>query len=114
MLRLLGDGTTFLFPTFIKCPVCAQSPLGVSKCGLLFLFRAHLRHTEVPRLGMELELQLQAYTTATALSPLSQVGDRTHILTNTMSGVNPLGHNQNSCRYVFTVGTFKSDLGATH
>ena len=27
----------------------------------------HLRHMEVPRLGVELELQLPAYTTATAM-----------------------------------------------
>ena len=33
---------------------------------LIFLFLGrHLRHVEVPRLGVELELQLLAYTTAT-------------------------------------------------
>ena len=32
----------------------------------VFLFRAHLKHMEVPRLGVELELKLLAYTTATA------------------------------------------------
>ena len=60
---------------------------------------------EVPRLRVELELQLVAYTTATAtpdpshvcdlhhssqqrriLNPLSKVRDRTRILTETMSG----------------------------
>ena len=59
----------------------------------------HLQHMEVPRLGVELELQLLAYTTATAtldlrcvcdlhctswqcriLNPLSETRDLTHIL----------------------------------
>ena len=31
----------------------------------------HLRHMEVPRLGVELELQLLAYATATAMPDLS-------------------------------------------
>ena len=63
---------------------------------------------EVPRLGVELELQLQDYTTATAmpdpshtchlhgslgqrqsLNPLSEARDRTCILTETMLGSYP-------------------------
>ena len=36
--------------------------------GVLFLFfSAHLRHMEVPRLGVESELQLLAYTAAIAM-----------------------------------------------
>ena len=31
-----------------------------------FFFGLHLPHIEVPRLGVELELQLPSYTTATA------------------------------------------------
>ena len=61
----------------------------------------HPQHMEVPRLGVQLELQLPAYTTATAtrdpslvfdlyhssrqcliLNPLSDARDRTHILTD--------------------------------
>ena len=38
----------------------------------------HLRHMKVPRLGVELELQLRAYTTATAMQDLSLVFDRHH------------------------------------
>ena len=68
----------------------------------------HLQHMEVPRLGDKLELQLLAYTTATAtldpsciwdlhcslwqhriLNPLSEAKDRTHILRDTMSGSQP-------------------------
>ena len=36
------------------------------------------RHIEVPRLGVELELQLSAYTTATAMQDLSLVCDLYH------------------------------------
>ena len=61
-----------------------------------------MQHVEVPRLGVELELQLPAYTTATAmrdsscncnlhhsswecqtLNPLSETRDQTHILKDT-------------------------------
>ena len=38
----------------------------------------HLRHTEVPGLGVKLELQLPAYTTATAMWDLSRVFDLHH------------------------------------
>ena len=43
----------------------------------LFFFwgGAHLQHMEVPRLGVESELQLPAYTTATATQDLSRVCD---------------------------------------
>ena len=75
---------------------------------LMFLFLAalgpHLWHMDVPRLGVESELQLLAYTTATAtatpdlshicelhhssrqcriLNPLSEAGDQTRILVDT-------------------------------
>ena len=69
----------------------------------LFVFLGlHLWHTEVPRLGVKLELQLLAYTTTTAmhdpsricnlhhssqqcqtLNPLNKARDRTHILMDT-------------------------------
>ena len=63
-----------------------------------FFSQPHLRHMEVPKLGIELELQLPAYTTATAildlsyicdlgcsqiLNPLSEARDWTHILMDT-------------------------------
>ena len=64
-----------------------------------FFLRLHPRHMEVPRPGVKLELQLQAYTTAMALpdlccrlrqrwilNPLSRARDLTRILTETMSG----------------------------
>ena len=67
-----------------------------------------MKHMEVPRLGVESELQLQAYTTALAtqdlsrvcrlhhsllqrqsLNPLGEARNRTHILTETMPGSLP-------------------------
>ena len=71
-----------------------------------FVFlRPHLQHMEVPRLGVESELQLPAYITAKAildpscicnihhslqqcriLNPLSQAKDQTCTLTDTMLG----------------------------
>ena len=69
---------------------------------------------EVPRLGVELELQLPAYATATAmpdlshicdlhcsfrqhriLNSLSEARDLTHILMDTSWVCNPLSHNEN-------------------
>ena len=38
----------------------------------------HLRHVEVPRLGVELELYLLAYATATATQDLSHVCNLQH------------------------------------
>ena len=70
-----------------------------------FFLGPHPQHTEVPRLGVESDLQLLAYATATAtpdpnlvcdlhgslrqrsiLNPLSKAGDRTQVLVDT-SGV---------------------------
>ena len=70
-----------------------------------FFFFFKWPHMEVPGLGGESKLQLPAYTTATAtpdpshicdprhslrqhwiLNPLTEARDRTHILTDTMSG----------------------------
>ena len=64
---------------------------------------------EIPRLGVEWELQLPVYTTATAtpnvsgilqqrwiLSPLSQARDQTHILMNTSQVLNRLSLNRYS------------------
>ena len=67
-----------------------------------FLFGLHLQHMESPRLGVESELHLLAYTTATAtpdlswvcnlhqsswqsqiLNPLSKARDQTHVLMDT-------------------------------
>ena len=53
--------------------------LGVFLFLFLFYFlRPHLWHMEIPRLGAESELQLLAYTTATALPNPSRVCDLCH------------------------------------
>lgn len=73
--------------------------LPLLKAVFFFFLRLYLQHMEVPGLGVELERQLPAYATATAmldlspicdlcsslwqqwtLNPLSKVRDRTHIL----------------------------------
>ena len=80
----------------------------------------HPQHMEVPRLGVESELQLLACTTATAtrdlshicdlcrslwkhqnLNPLSKARDRTCIRMDTSQVLNPLIHNRNSpgCKF---------------
>ena len=78
----------------------------VANCDFFFpLLGPHLRHMEVPRLGVELELPPPAYTTATATpeqsrirdlhdstwqcwvrDPLNEARNRTCILRDTMSG----------------------------
>ena len=79
--------------------------LCVQKCFLqcvFFFLGPNLQHMEVPMVGVESELQLQAYTTATAtpcqshifdlhsdlqqcqiFNPLTEARDQTHILTET-------------------------------
>ena len=42
------------------------------------LFRLHLQHMEIPRLGVESELPLPAYATATATQDPSHVCDLYH------------------------------------
>ena len=84
---------------------------------VLFCFLGFLlQHLHVPRLGVESELKLPAYTTATApwdpgcvcslchssrqcqiLKPLSEARDGTHILVDTRGVPNPLNRNGNSC-----------------
>ena len=75
---------------------------------------------EVPRIGIKSDLQLQAYTTATAmqnpscicdlyhssqqcwiLNPLSEARDRTSILMDTSQVCNLLSYNENSTRGIF-------------
>ena len=42
------------------------------------LFRAKLLHMDIPRLGVELELQLPAYATATETQDLNHICDLPH------------------------------------
>ena len=78
--------------------ICLESSM--NELRVLFFFRPHLWHVEVPKLGVQLELQLLATATATPdlslvwglhhsseqhqiSDPLSEVRDRTRILTDT-------------------------------
>ena len=96
-----------------------------TKCNLilfcLFCFLGpHLGHMEVPRLGVVLELQPPAYTTATAMldpshvcdlhhsswqrlipDPLSKARDGTFLLMDTSRVCNSLSHSGNSLTLVF-------------
>ena len=73
---------------------------------------------EVPRLGIESELQLPASTTATPslicdlhhssrqhriLNPLGEAREQTQILTDTSRTFSPLSHSGNSCRHLLMV-----------
>ena len=65
---------------FISLPSPRQE---LWKTGILFVFcfcllGPHPRHMDVPRLGFESELQLLAYTTATATWDPSHVSDLHH------------------------------------
>ena len=59
--------------------VTSKDPQAKEKSFSLYLFIVflgpHLRHMEVPRLGVKLELQLPPYATATATGDLSGVCD---------------------------------------
>ena len=44
----------------------------------VYFLGPHMQHVEVPRLGVQSELQLMAYTTATAKQDLSHVCDTAH------------------------------------
>ena len=80
----------------------------------------HPWHLEVPRLGVESELQLLVYATATVtwelshicdlhyslwqrwiLNPLSKAGDQTPTLTDTSWVHNLLSHSENSSKLYF-------------
>ena len=60
---------------FSSYSVVLRLPIQIT-CGILFIFlRLPLQHMEVPKLGVKLELQLLAYTTATVMQDLSHICD---------------------------------------
>ena len=77
-----GDHQTWCAPSRSPQP-SLQSILAksshLSRIRLLFFFLGlHLRHMEVPRLGVESELQLLAYTTATVMPDPSRICNLHH------------------------------------
>ena len=63
------------FPTQRLQKVFSYVSFFLSFFFFFFLLTPHLRHMEVPRLGVESELQLWAYTTATAVLDPSYICD---------------------------------------
>ena len=76
---LLKNMKFFIFFKFheFACHPSAGATL-ICVCVCVSFLGLHPRHTEVPRLGVELELQLLAYPTATALWDLSHVCNLHH------------------------------------
>ena len=76
----------------VMVPPITQLLIGLIFFLFFFSFLGpHVWHTEVPRLGVKLELQLPAYTTATAMWDLNLVCDlhhssRQHWIPNPLSG----------------------------
>ena len=105
-----GEVAVQMRQAFRVCGICGLF------CFCLFVFLGpHPSHIWVLRLGVELDLQLLAYATATAiqdpslvfhlhhssrqhriLNPLIGARDWTHILMDTIRVHNPLSHNGNS------------------
>ena len=100
---------------------------------LLFFFFCflgpHLRHVEVPSLGVESQLQLPAHATAMPdpslvcdlhhsswqcriLNPLSKARDGTHVLMDASWIRNPLNHNENSRKRFPSDEIFTSFVGS--
>ena len=68
-----------------------------------FFLGPHMRHMEVPGLGVELELPLQPTPQLRAmlcLNPQSEARDQTHILMDTSRVLHLLSHNGNSSTFV--------------
>ena len=99
-----------------------------SHCALCFSFffflGPHLQHMEVPRLGVESQLELQAYTTTMStrdlslicdlhcslqqcqiLNSLSEADDPTCILMDSSQVLNQLSHNRNTLSLFFLMSS---------
>ena len=66
-----------VYMSFLKLPTCDSSP-NDSDFFFFFFMGPPLQPMEVPRPGVKLELQLPAYTTATAMPDTSHVCDLHH------------------------------------
>ena len=76
----MGLGLTFKFFIHFELTFVPAIRYGSGFIVLLFFLGLHLQHREVPRLGIELELQLLAYAAATAMPDLSHIFDLHHSL----------------------------------
>ena len=102
LIRLKGTlRCMYLFKLWFSLNICPGVGL-LDHIFFFFFLGPHLWHMEIPRLGVKLELQLPAYTTATAmpdpssiynlhcsswqcqvLNPLSKARDQTHVMMDT-------------------------------
>ena len=110
-------------------PICISISTVVLFVWLVFVcfLGLHLQHTEVPRLGVESELQMPAYTTAPAIpdlshicdlcrsfrkhwifNPLSKARGRTCILMDISGARNPLSHSGNALHWFYLTLPFSS------
>ena len=85
---------SFCFNTFLKVSVYFLTS-DLLRVFFFFFLRLHLQHLEVPRLGAESELQLPAYSTATAMPNPSCICDL-HCGLQQCRILNPQNHNRNS------------------
>ena len=125
-----GGGQLGLGTEDLELLLSFLSPVHQTYVILFFFAGPHPQHTEGPRLGVESERQLLAYTTATAtpdpsricdlyrssqqrqiLNLLSEARDRTRILMDASQALNLLSHNGNSQTYIFLMG-FLAELQA--
>ena len=79
------------FPSFLTQKLFLFKNFFKSCLNFCFFLRLHLQHIEFPGLGVESELQLPAYATATAMPDLSHVcnphhSSRQHWIINPLSG----------------------------
>ena len=84
-------GRSFLWARLAVCPLrweSSESCFGFFVC--LFVLEPHPGHMEVPRLGIELELQLLAYIIATATRDPSHIFNLHHSSWQCQILINPL------------------------
>ena len=99
-----GDGYEPGTPSAQRRRGAPQGGASQGSLTLFFLlFRAHLQHREVPRLGVELDLQLPAYTTATAMWDLSRICDLLHS-SRQRQNLNPVSEVRDQTHVLMDIG----------
>ena len=86
-----------IYSTLSVCRACILDWGGLLSNDVFLFFFSLGPHMEVPRLGVESELQLQRWI----LNPLSEARDQTASLQILCQVLNPLSHNGNSSNDVF-------------
>ena len=92
----------------IKSLICIykEDPL-ITTNGIFFSFLGlHLRHMEVPRLGVELELQLPAYAKATAMQDPSRICNL-HYSSRQHQSLNPQSKGRDRTHNLMVIGQIR-------